>query len=59
MVRDGVIYSDGTTILGADDKAGVAVLLDALRILKEGDVPHRPVEALFTVREEVGLQGAK
>lgn len=59
VVRDGVIYSDGTTILGADDKAGVAVLLDALRILKEGDVPHRPVEALFTVREEVGLQGAK
>lgn len=59
VVRDGVVYSDGTTILGADDKAGVAVMLEVLRILKEGKDGHRPVEALYTVREEVGLEGAK
>ena len=59
VVRDGVVYSDGTTILGADDKAGVAVILEVLRTLKEGTDSHRPVEALFTVREEVGLEGAK
>jgi tripeptide aminopeptidase len=59
IVRDGVVYSDGTTILGADDKAGVAVIMEVLRVLKEEADSHRPIEALFTVREEVGLEGAK
>ena len=59
VVRDGVVYSDGTTILGADDKAGVAVMLEVLRVLSGSADGHRPVEALFTVREEVGLEGAK
>ncbi|HHX43502.1 MAG TPA: M20/M25/M40 family metallo-hydrolase [Chloroflexi bacterium] len=59
VVRDGVVYSDGTTILGADDKAGVAVILEVLRCLTEGEDAHRPVDVLFTVREEVGLEGAK
>jgi len=59
VVRDGVVYSDGTTILGSDDKAGVAVILEVLRALRDGDTAHRPVEVLFTVREEVGLEGAK
>lgn len=59
QMRDGVVYSDGTTVLGADDKSGVAVILEVLRVLWQGGEPHRPVEALFTVREEVGLEGAK
>jgi len=59
VVRDGIVYSDGTTILGADDKAGVAVILEVLRALTEETEKHRPVEVLFTVREEVGLEGAK
>ncbi len=54
-----LITSDGRTILGADDKAGVAVILEALRVLLEEKTAHRPIEALFTVREESSLGGAK
>src|SRR3989304_2378844 len=53
------IRSDSSTILGADDKSGVAVLLEALEVLKEKDLPHLPLEIAFTVREEVGLDGGR
>jgi len=59
LLRDGVIRSDGSTVLGADDKSGVAIILEVLEALKEVEEKHRPIEALFTVREEVGLEGAK
>jgi len=59
VVRDGTIYSRGATILGSDDKSGIAIILEVLRILKELDIPHGPIEVLFTVCEEVGLLGAK
>jgi tripeptide aminopeptidase len=59
IVREGVVYSDGSTILGADDKAGVAIILEVLQVLAEDHVAHRPLDVLFTVREEVGLEGAK
>jgi tripeptide aminopeptidase len=59
-LRDGVIYSDGETILGADDKAGIAVILSVLSVLqKNKNIPHGPVEVLLTVQEEVGLIGVK
>lgn len=58
-VRDGVVYSDGTSILGADDKSGVAAILEVARVLKERDLPHRPLDLVFTVQEETGLTGAK
>jgi tripeptide aminopeptidase len=57
--KDGVFSSDGTTILGADNKAAVAVLIEVARVLAESDVPHGPIEFLFTVCEEIGLLGAK
>lgn len=57
-LQDGVIRSDGTTILGADDKAGVAVIVELLRQLHANDEPHGPVEAIFDVAEEKGLLGA-
>lgn len=53
------VRSDGTTILGADDKSGVAVLLEALEVLQEKLLSHLPLEVAFTVREEVGLDGAR
>lgn len=53
------IRSDGTTILGADDKSGVAVILEALEVLREEGIDHLPLEVAFTVREEVGLEGAR
>ena len=58
VVREGVVYSNGETVLGADDKAGIAIILTVLADLKEGCIPHGPVVAAFTVQEEVGLFGA-
>lgn len=52
------IRSDGTTILGADDKAGCAVILEVLQSLIEDGVPHRPVEVAISRGEEIGLIGA-
>ncbi len=55
--RDGVLYSDGTTTLGGDDKVGVAAILEAVRALKEDGVEHGDVQLLFTVSEEIGCLG--
>jgi tripeptide aminopeptidase len=58
VVSDGVVRNDAGTILGADDKAAVAVMLEsARRLLAEGR-EHAGVELLFTPKEEVGLLGA-
>jgi len=54
-----VIRSDGTTVLGGDDKSGVAVIVEVLRALREEGVPHGDLEVVFTICEEVGLLGAK
>ncbi len=53
-IGDTIITSDGQTLLGADDKAGIAVIMTALScILKEG-LPHPPLEIIFTPDEETG-----
>jgi len=57
-VRDGMIESDGTTVLGADAKAGVAALLEVARIVHETRWTQ-PLEFVFTWGEEVGHRGAK
>ncbi|MCX7925159.1 MAG: M20/M25/M40 family metallo-hydrolase [Fimbriimonadales bacterium] len=60
LIRDeNEIRTDGNTILGADNKAGVAIILEVLRTLKERNLPHPPLEVVFTIREEKGLLGAK
>ncbi len=56
---DGIIRSDGTTILGADDRAGVAAILEAVHVVTSERLPHLPIEVVLTVREEGGLHGAK
>lgn len=53
------IVSDGKTILGADDKAAIAALLEALHIIKEKNISHGDIEIVFTICEEMGLHGAK
>ncbi len=58
IVENGVVRSDGETILGADDKAAVAPLLLVLRDLAQ-EPPAADVEFVFTVGEEIGLEGAK
>lgn len=59
VLRDGVFSSAGDTILAADDKSAIAILLEALRVVRENNLPHGPVDLVLTVCEEVGLMGAK
>src|SRR5207248_658693 len=58
VVVDGVVRNAGGTILGADNKSAVAVMLEAARRLVVERRPHAGVELLFTLKEEVGLKGA-
>lgn len=53
------IQSDGTTILGADDKAAIAAFLETITYIKENNLSHGPVDFLFTCAEEIGLYGIK
>jgi tripeptide aminopeptidase len=59
VVEDGVVRSAGDTILGSDDKAGVAAILETLSVLHESGRPHARVRVLLTTCEEVGLRGAR
>jgi tripeptide aminopeptidase len=54
-----IIKSNGQTILGADDKSGLAPILEAMRILDEQSIPHGDIQLLLTICEEIGLVGAK
>ncbi|WP_105992726.1 M20/M25/M40 family metallo-hydrolase [Staphylococcus simulans] len=56
---DGYIYSDGTTVLGADDKAGLAAIFELIHVIKEHNIPHGQIQFVITVGEESGLLGAK
>jgi len=53
------IVSNKNTILGADDKAAIAAILEAITTIKENNMENRKVEFLFTISEEIGLLGAK
>ncbi len=59
ILRNGVLYSDGSTNLGADDGAGIAVILEVLRRTIEQELPHPPLVIAFTVQEETGMCGAR
>lgn len=58
-LEDGVFRSDGATILGGDDKSGVTAILETLRCLKEQNIPHGPLQVVFTVCEEQGVAGSR
>ncbi|CAM4507036.1 M20/M25/M40 family metallo-hydrolase [Paenibacillus typhae] len=57
--EDGWITSDGTTILGSDDKAGLAALFEAIRVIQEQKIPHGQIQFVITAGEESGLLGAR
>lgn len=59
VVEDGIIRSKGDTVLGSDDKSGVAAVVEAMRTVVERNIPHPTVQAVFTVCEEIGLYGSK
>ncbi|MEW6447001.1 MAG: M20/M25/M40 family metallo-hydrolase [Bacillota bacterium] len=56
---DGLVRSGGETILAADDKAGIAAIMEALRFIVENGISHSDILIVFTVCEETGLLGAK
>ncbi len=59
IIDDDRIKTDGSTVLGSDDKAGIAQIVEAIRRLHEEGFEYAPIQVLFTVSEEIGLLGAK
>jgi len=57
--EDGTIVSKGETVLGADDVAGIVAILESIRVLEENQIPHRDIEVLFPIAEEVYIQGSR
>jgi tripeptide aminopeptidase len=59
-VLDGdILRTDGRTVLGGDDKSGVAIICEVLRLVKENQIPCSDIDVVFTICEEAGLIGAK
>lgn len=59
VVDGDTIRSDGTTVLGGDDKSGCALICEVLHQLREQNLPHGPIDVVLTICEEVGLAGAR
>lgn len=57
--EDGTITSEGDTVLGADDAAGLAEILEGIRCVKESGKKHRDIEILFPIAEEAYLKGTE
>ena len=58
-IENGIITSDGTTVLGGDDKGGIAVILEGVRSFLEENKEYGDIQMAFTIGEEEGLFGAK
>jgi tripeptide aminopeptidase len=54
-----ILRTDGRTVLGGDDKSGVAIICEVLRVIKETRLPCGDIDVVFTICEEAGLVGAK
>lgn len=59
VVEGDVVRTDGTSVLGGDDKAGIVAILEAIRVLRERGIPHGDIELVLTICEESGLRGAQ
>ena len=59
IIANGKICSDGTTILGADNRLGVALISEVVKSLYDNNSKFGNIEILFSVAEEIGLQGIK
>lgn len=59
IITNGIIRSEGNTILGGDDKSGIAAIIEALRTIVEQNLPHPTIQVVFTVAEEIGLRGSR
>jgi len=59
IVEGDIIRTDGSTVLGGDDKSGCAIICEVLHQLREQNIAHGPLDIVFTICEEIGLQGAR
>ncbi|KJY83337.1 peptidase M20 [Vibrio galatheae] len=59
VIADHIIRSQGNTILGGDDKSGIAAIMEAVRSIKAQNLAHKTIEIAFTVHEEGGLFGSQ
>jgi tripeptide aminopeptidase len=59
IVEGELIRTDGSTVLGGDDKSGCAIICEVLHQLREQKIAHGPIDVVFTICEEIGLQGAR
>ena len=58
-IKNGKVVTDGKTVLGADDRAGLAIILEVIKTLKESKEDYPPIEVACTLCEEDGMYGAK
>lgn len=60
VLRTGDLFTTkSNTVLGGDDKSGIAALIEFILVMQENDLPHGPIEIILTTCEEIGLLGAK
>ena len=59
VLEGNILKTDGTTVLGGDDKSGVAIICEVMRVVHENKLPCSAVDVVFTICEEAGLIGAK
>lgn len=59
IIENGVIKTDGNSVLGGDDKGGIAAILEMLRYIKEEKIKHKSIVVIFSICEEIGLLGSK
>ncbi|WP_157153287.1 peptidase T [Brachyspira murdochii] len=58
-INDDIIFSDGTSVLGADNKAAIATVMSALKYIKDNNLEHGDIYIAFVPDEEIGLIGSK
>lgn len=59
IIDGDIIRTDGNSVLGADDKAGIAAIIEMINIIKENEIEYPEIIVVFSVAEECGLHGAK
>jgi len=59
LLEGNILRSDGRTVLGGDDKSGIAIICEVLRAVRENRLPCSDIDVVFTICEEAGLLGAK
>lgn len=59
IIDGNIIKTDGSTTLGGDDKAGIASIIEAIKVIKENNFSHKDIFVVLTPCEEIGMLGAK